>query len=62
MPQQPPPLSAFEEWMVKSNLNTIQKGTPASEIVAKLRANGYLRVATAVEKATEQKEGHPHGS
>jgi len=43
------PLSAMEEWMVKSNLQTIADGRDAADLVAELRHNGYLRVAAAVE-------------
>ena len=42
-------LTPMDEWMIKSNLQTIAKGTPASEIIAILRAGGYYKVANAVE-------------
>lgn len=44
-------LSPFENWMVKSNLKTIQDGTPAEQITAQLELNGYFRIAKAVEQA-----------
>jgi hypothetical protein len=43
-------LSAYEQWMVRSNLETIREtGVTVAEQAALLRANGYLRVAAAVE-------------
>jgi hypothetical protein len=44
-------LSNFEQWMVKSNLKTIEAGTPARDIINTVRSNGYLRVADAIEAA-----------
>jgi len=44
-------LDPYEQWMVKSNLETIQSGVPMADQVAILKANGYPRVAAAVEKA-----------
>jgi len=41
------PLSPFERWMVKSNLEHA-KTQGMDFIVSVLRANGYLRVAAAV--------------
>lgn len=43
------PLGAFEQWMVKSNLERL-KTEGLETIVARLRASGYDRVADAVEK------------
>jgi hypothetical protein len=44
-------LSAYEQWMVRSNLDTIRTtGVTVAEQVAILRANGYGRVAQAVEE------------
>ena len=45
-------LTPYEVWMVKSNLETIRNGVSAAEQIAILRANGYLKVADAVEKQT----------
>jgi hypothetical protein len=43
-------LTAYERWMVRSNLGAMQAtGTTAAQQAAILRANGYLRVAAAVE-------------
>lgn len=44
-------LSAYEQWMVDSNLKTIRSTdvTPAKQ-AALLRANGYPRIAKAVEE------------
>lgn len=43
-------LSAYEQWMVKSNLVTAcEEGRTAREQAAILRANGYDRIADAVE-------------
>lgn len=47
------PLTPYEQWMVRSNLQTIKDGTPAEEIVQTLHNNGYHRVANAVEAATK---------
>lgn len=44
-------LSAYEQWMVRSNLETIDSGVAASGQIAILRANGYDRIATAVAQA-----------
>jgi hypothetical protein len=42
-------LSAYEQWMVRSNLARIAAGeTRADTAVALLRANGYPRIADAV--------------
>ena len=47
-------LDAYERWMVRSNLQDIADGeTTRAERVALLRANGYDRVADAVEHPTE---------
>lgn len=44
-------LSPYEQWMVRSNLDTIDStGTNAAEQAALLRANGYARIAQAVEE------------
>jgi hypothetical protein len=45
-------LTPYERWMVKSNLETIRQGTPAADQVAILRANGYPKIADAVEAAS----------
>jgi hypothetical protein len=46
-------LSSYEQWMVKSNLETISStNVTAAEQVALLRSNGYERVAQAVEHAS----------
>jgi hypothetical protein len=43
-------LTAYEQWMVRSNLGAMRAtGTTAAQQAAILRANGYLRVAAAVE-------------
>lgn len=43
-------LSAFECWMVRSNLDTArEQGITLREQSERLRANGYHRVADAVE-------------
>lgn len=50
-------LSPYERWMVKSNLEAIRQGTTTvADRVALLRANGYEKIAQAVEAswATEQ--------
>jgi hypothetical protein len=44
-------LETFERWMVRSNISRIRAGEDAAEVVARLRENGYVRVATAVEEA-----------
>lgn len=44
----------FERWMVASNLRSIQAGASKSQVLATLRANGYFRVAAAVEKGGGQ--------
>lgn len=49
-------LDPFEKWMVRSNLETIRAQNNASEIVAILRAGGYLRVAAAVERALQKEQ------
>lgn len=44
-------LSPYEQWMVRSNLETIRvTDVTAAEQVAVLRANGYARIADAVEE------------
>jgi len=43
-------LSPFERWMVKSNLEHV-KTEGLEKIVNTLRANGYYRIADAVEAA-----------
>lgn len=53
----PMKLTPIEQWMVKSNLETIQAGTPVEQQVAILKANGYLIVAAAVKLAWERKNG-----
>lgn len=45
-----PPLGPYECWMVKSNLERIHEGAKPQELVATLRANGYARIALAVDK------------
>jgi hypothetical protein len=42
-------LSTYEGWMVRSNLARAEREGVES-VVATLRANGYFRVADAVEK------------
>jgi hypothetical protein len=43
-------LTAYERWMVRSNLGAMRAtGTTAAQQAAILRANGYFRVAAAVE-------------
>jgi hypothetical protein len=42
-------LDAYERWMVKSNLEYI-KTEGLEVVVARLRANGYNRVANVVEQ------------
>jgi hypothetical protein len=45
-------LTTHEQWMVASNLETVRKtGVTLQEQAAVLRANGYFRVADAVEAA-----------
>ena len=48
-------LTPYEVWMVKSNLETIRNGVSAAEQIAILRANGYLKVADAVERLKVRK-------
>lgn len=44
------PLSPYEQWMVKSNLQTIESGSMSAEqVLATLKAGGYLRITRAVE-------------
>lgn len=43
-------LSPIEQWMVKSNLQTIASGVHAEEIIRILRHNGYRRVAKALQE------------
>jgi hypothetical protein len=51
-----PTLSAFELWMVESNLRTIRETdvTPREQ-AALLRANGYPEIAAAVEAAASER-------
>ncbi len=51
------PLSPFERWMIKSNLETIKNGTPAEDIIATLRANGYRAIAAEVQAAVKANGG-----
>lgn len=44
-------LNAFENWMVKSNIQTIEDGAASATIIATVKANGYPTVAEAVAKA-----------
>lgn len=45
-------LDPFQQWMVRSNLQTIASGeASAEEIDATLRANGYPSIADAVASA-----------
>ena len=47
-------LSPFDQWMVRSNLTRIAAGEMTVAVcVQTLRANGYLRVADAVEEASK---------
>jgi len=46
------PLDAVELWMVKSNLEYV-KAEGLETVVARLRANGYNRVAAGVEAAVK---------
>lgn len=44
-------LSPYEQWMVRSNLETIRStGVTVAEPSALLRANGYPQIAQAVEE------------
>lgn len=54
--KKPRALNPFELWMVKSNLETINGGVPMEEQVAILKANGYPRVAAAVQKAWVERD------
>lgn len=48
-------LSPYEQWMVRSNLQTIREtNVTAAEQVAVLIANGYARIAEAVRCATTE--------
>jgi hypothetical protein len=49
-------LDPFERWMVKSNLATINSGTLMKDRVVILKANGYPKVAAAVEKAWNERK------
>jgi hypothetical protein len=50
-------LSAYEQWMVTSNLKTIRETrVTAAEQAAILRANGYSRIADAIEIETAKAE------
>jgi hypothetical protein len=45
-------LDAYERWMVRSNLERIRdEGLEVADVVSTLRANGYPRIADAVEQA-----------
>jgi hypothetical protein len=48
-------LDPFERWMVKSNLKTINSGILMTTQVTILKANGYQRIAAAVEKAWNER-------
>lgn len=42
-------LSSYEQWMVRSNLETVlTTGVSAAEQAAQLRANGYPKIAAAL--------------
>ena len=43
-------MTAYNEWMVKSNLQRITDGADPKKIVKVLRYNGYEKVADEVEK------------
>lgn len=44
-------LTRYEQWMVASNLKTIRETeTTARDLITLLRANGFGRVADAVEE------------
>jgi hypothetical protein len=48
-------LSAYEQWMVKSNLKSAREdGRTPHEQAELLRGNGYHRVADAVEASGEE--------
>lgn len=50
-------LTAVERWMVKSNLRTAREtGVTLRAQAAQLRANGYSRVAEAVEAEARRSE------
>jgi hypothetical protein len=56
------PLDAFDRWMVKQNIEHA-KAEGLEPVVARLKANGYHRVALAVEKEWGQgREGEGEGS
>jgi hypothetical protein len=44
------PLDPYERWCVKSNLQSVRDGEPIESILTQLRANGYPRIAAAVEQ------------
>jgi alanine racemase len=47
-------LDAFDRWMVRSNLDRIAaEGLDVETVVAQVKANGYHRVAAAVEAAAK---------
>jgi hypothetical protein len=51
MKEESPDLSPFEKWMVKQNIDhATTEGI--TTVLARLRENGYHRVANAVEQAT----------
>lgn len=47
-------LNPFERWMVKSNLEHLEEYGGLEVAVARLRANGYDRIADAVKAAGEK--------
>lgn len=49
-------LNPFEQWMVKSNLQTIASGASAEEIVATVKGNGYADVAAAIESELQNQK------
>ena len=53
-------LSPYEQWMVRSNLKTIREtDATLTEQAALLRANGYPRIAAAVEEWARCTRGGP---
>lgn len=42
-------LDPVDQWMIKSNLKRIAAGTPAEQVIATLRHNGYFKVAVEAE-------------
>lgn len=50
----PASLDAYERWMVQVNLQKVQtENADGARLVAVIRANGYPRVAAALERALE---------